>query len=644
MTSPLPSVQVLVAFNNSACDDPGLITSVAAAGSTTAPGALGAANVWTDISTMVDGYTLSRGRQHELSQFEAGTCLFDLNNEGGWFSPWNTSSPYYGFLLPRKLVQIRVTWSATVYKRFTGHVDAWPTVWADQFSNMAQMHATDAFRMFNLADITTGGYPSQVIADGATAYWRLGDPVGSTTAMDSSGNGYTGQMVGTYSFGQVGPLLANPGTGCSFMPSGSSPTAYATVPAAAAPSGTSYSIEAWVNSPAWSDGEGMVLQWTDSSGDDGVFWVDASGHINFSVTLAATQLSVRTTSATVGVNGWHHLAVTRSGATVVVYLDGVSEALTVASSNNVTFTAGACYLGWDSGPNFVGAMEEVAVYGSTVLSGTQVLNHISLATFPQEGTGARITRVLNAINWSSGARQLDTGYSTVQAQTQSLTTTSSLSHMQDVECTEGGALYMDVAGKVMFLSRQTLFGNALYTTSQATIGDNTAGGDLPFQPAPTMGLDDIDLYNEAAATRQNGNTQITDNASSITAYGRVTWSPPATLIGISDTEVLNLTQYIVQKYDTPVERLASITVNLLELITPNTVGTLLTLDLLQRVTVERTVVPGGGSGFSTVLNIEHITETVTVNSWMVEFATAVADPAWWILGTSQLGTNTRLAY
>lgn len=59
---------------------------------------------------------------------------------------------------------------------------------------------------------------------------------------------------------------------------------------------------------------------------------------------------------------------------------------------------------------------------------------------------------------------------------------------------------------------------------------------------------------------------------------------------------------------------------LLSVINANQVGTLLTVDLLYQVLIERTAVPGGGTGFSQLANIEHIDETVTPDQHTVTFA------------------------
>ena len=48
-------------------------------------------------------------------------------------------------------------------------------------------------------------YATQVLADGPVGYWRLAEPLGSTTAADASGNGGTGECSGGVTFGQTGP-------------------------------------------------------------------------------------------------------------------------------------------------------------------------------------------------------------------------------------------------------------------------------------------------------------------------------------------------------------------------------------------------------------------------------------------------------
>ncbi len=47
-------------------------------------------------------------------------------------------------------------------------------------------------------------YADEVMADGPVGYWRLGEPRGSTTAADTSGNGHNGSVTGSVTFGLPG--------------------------------------------------------------------------------------------------------------------------------------------------------------------------------------------------------------------------------------------------------------------------------------------------------------------------------------------------------------------------------------------------------------------------------------------------------
>ena len=61
----------------------------------------------------------------------------------------------------------------------------------------------------------TAAYRSQVLADEPLAYWRLGEPSG-TSAADASGNGNTGTYGGSPTLGATGALAGDTDTATSF--------------------------------------------------------------------------------------------------------------------------------------------------------------------------------------------------------------------------------------------------------------------------------------------------------------------------------------------------------------------------------------------------------------------------------------------
>src|SRR5215469_6654336 len=59
-------------------------------------------------------------------------------------------------------------------------------------------------------------YAKRVLADHPLVYYRLGDPSGSTSVVDSSGYGHNGAVTGGVTFGQPGAIPGDPDTSASF--------------------------------------------------------------------------------------------------------------------------------------------------------------------------------------------------------------------------------------------------------------------------------------------------------------------------------------------------------------------------------------------------------------------------------------------
>src|SRR5438067_13841927 len=96
-----PLVVTEIAFGNNPLDEPA---------------------TWTDVSLYTRSIQTSRGRQHELSRFEAGTATVVLSNRDSRFSPFNGSSPYSPNVQPFKQIRIRAVWAgAESDTLFRGH-------------------------------------------------------------------------------------------------------------------------------------------------------------------------------------------------------------------------------------------------------------------------------------------------------------------------------------------------------------------------------------------------------------------------------------------------------------------------------------------------------------------------------------------
>ena len=80
---------------------------------------------WVDISTDVRSFTTTISRSRTLGMFPPGTATFNLDNRTGKYTPLNSSSPYYGTILPGRHVRMRAKYSATEYDVWYGIVEDW---------------------------------------------------------------------------------------------------------------------------------------------------------------------------------------------------------------------------------------------------------------------------------------------------------------------------------------------------------------------------------------------------------------------------------------------------------------------------------------------------------------------------------------
>jgi hypothetical protein len=116
-----------------------------------------------DISNQVYRTSVRRGRNRILSNFEAGTAtvtIFDPNSD---FNPQNTSSPYFGKLVPLRKIQIwaDIELSGIDYRFyiFSGYITEFDTnffIGTDETASVT-LKCVDGFRLLN--NVSTGTAP-----------------------------------------------------------------------------------------------------------------------------------------------------------------------------------------------------------------------------------------------------------------------------------------------------------------------------------------------------------------------------------------------------------------------------------------------------------------------------------------------------
>ena len=271
-------------------------------------------------------------------------------------------------------------------------------------------------------------YPSQVIADGASIYWRMDEGFGPW-AQNRSGNATTTGVDGLYhlfvpsgttkpvgvTYGSPGALAGSTDTSATF--DGTYGYLYNDE---YLPAPTTYSIETWIKTSTTRGGKivGYGNQMPDngtnatnlSSSYDRMIYMDDAGRLYFGAYTGNTVTIASSTSY--NDNSWHHIVATQGGDGMNLYVDGTRigrNGNTAAQSYPGNWHVGGDNLnGWPNKPTsafFAGQIDDVAIY-PTVLTAAQEVNHFVLAggtpavvTGPTDRYGARVFADQASLYW-----------------------------------------------------------------------------------------------------------------------------------------------------------------------------------------------------------------------------------------------------
>jgi hypothetical protein len=105
-----------------------------------------------DISSQVGKISIRRGYNLLQDQFQAGTASIRVYDPNGDWNPQNPSSPYFGKLVPLRKMRV----SGDGIYLFSGYTTGYNYTYPkDQDIGFVDIECSDAFRLFNMANITT---------------------------------------------------------------------------------------------------------------------------------------------------------------------------------------------------------------------------------------------------------------------------------------------------------------------------------------------------------------------------------------------------------------------------------------------------------------------------------------------------------
>lgn len=578
---------------------------------------------WTDVTSYVRDGTTSRGRPNELSNFEAGTAVLTLDNRDRRFDPFHTTGPYYGNLLPRRQIRITATipGDATVYGVFRGFIGGWPVTITDAgYDSTVTISAYDALGLLAEEELPDDLADNYIRTLTPLHYWPLDDPVdplnlASTTFKD---------------FGSA-PTYLNPASGSRVgnsngLATGISNTSlvapqdnFITGTTTRATAGTK-TITGW-----WQPDPKMALAFANITVGGYYYAIGYDvGASTFFVSITESASSGRfwnATSVYLDANVPHHFGVvvtTTPTTAPVVYIDGIAQTMTnVTTSYGTPNSADTFSIGG-------GQFQQFAIFSSG-LTGTQIKDIYTLGLSKiRENSKDRFVRVTQytpftfisvpSTTYTAELLQIGAGGPPVTQE------------LQTIADSEGGAIYVNKAGGLVFTSRTALF-EGYSLNPYTTFGG--AGVSIGTEISYRMDADNIrnDL---AVGYSGDGTVQVTD-ATSVAAYGTAGGSWQTQLSTIDQAQALG--NFLVGFSKDPKIVIEPFDVNVSA--TTSDWDDVLNLELLERTTVN--IVPRTGSTITQSVLIQGIEHTFNPNQWSSRLTVSARFTNPFIIGSSLIG-------
>lgn len=118
---------------------------------------LGGGEIFVDVSTYFKSFSLQRGKSRELDRYESGQASVTFDNSTRVFDPTFLLSPYYGQIVPKRLVRI----SLDNVIQYEGTIEDWNIEYEPGTNSVATCQAFDAFSYFANASLGTATYGAE---------------------------------------------------------------------------------------------------------------------------------------------------------------------------------------------------------------------------------------------------------------------------------------------------------------------------------------------------------------------------------------------------------------------------------------------------------------------------------------------------
>jgi hypothetical protein len=126
-------------------------------------------DVLTDVTNYVQSVSVNRGKSRELDRYTAGNASVTLHNDSRIFDPFNSASPYYGNIVPRKPIAIETNGERV----FTGFIDDWDLSYDISGKSYASLTSLDGFMRLSAAELDSFVTTSELSSNRITTILNL---------------------------------------------------------------------------------------------------------------------------------------------------------------------------------------------------------------------------------------------------------------------------------------------------------------------------------------------------------------------------------------------------------------------------------------------------------------------------------------
>jgi len=538
-----------------------------------------------------------------------------------------TAAPYYGYLLPRRAIRIRATWSATTYDLFTGFTTGWPQTYGK--GNMIVTVPLEA--VDGLAWLAETRLPD-VIEDYAQ-YSGIGDC--AVFLRQNDGTNWVDVMGGPSAFA------------FSPAPNGASLCAGSDSPSVVFESATAwvwatgvagYTMAFWIQTETVGSSSSV---WSQVFGfNSGAYYgsrigIDSGGRI----CAEATDYNPGTFTAcrsSIPINDGqpHFVMFVNNAGTGVCYVDGVDVTVWDATGSGgdkwpcmVIGAPSGAYL-TTSTPEFVGSLQDIVGFDTDATAVQAAALYQLFLGHIDESTSTRAGRVLTAVDWPYNDLAA-TPYGTCHAPWRE--GDSALSHLQAVAATEQGRLFVNVGGEVALQPRYWHQTDTRGMTSQATFSDDGAG--ISYQFLGTQ-FDDLLVQNDITVSAEGVGSANSQDATSITNYGWQSASISTLLPSIALCQ--DMADGLVYWRKDAQTRTLPLRVH--PGAQTSAWATVLALEIGDRITVEITP-RSTGSQIALSLLVESLTWDIDAEDWVLTIQASPVPPSFATYGSAVYGTE-----